>query len=132
MTILTDKQLDKFYDMVMEALGHDNNVTDFYFDNGERITNKFEKLGFLAIVPEHEAGENRFRFNGETEYKKAILTESGLNYALEIFGNIYTQKKDRNFIRNSCPKCNGNGRIKEYGHVQGGICFECNGTGRNK
>lgn len=127
---LTEKQQEKLYEMVMQALGHDNNVTSFYFDNGVRITDKFEKLGFLAIVPEPEAGEHRFRFDGEKEYKKAILTETGLNYALEIFGDVYTQKKDRNFIMNSCPKCQGKGHIKEYGHVQAGVCFECNGTGR--
>ena len=29
-----------------------------------------------------------------------------------------------------CPKCGGTGYIEAYNYVDGGICFECNGTGR--
>lgn len=29
-----------------------------------------------------------------------------------------------------CPRCNGNGRIEKYNHVENGICFECSGSGR--
>ncbi len=29
-----------------------------------------------------------------------------------------------------CPRCDGDGRIKEYGHIQSGICFKCSGTGK--
>ena len=28
-----------------------------------------------------------------------------------------------------CKKCDGVGRIGNMGHVQGGVCFRCNGTG---
>ena len=28
-----------------------------------------------------------------------------------------------------CHKCNGEGRIPYYGHVKGGECFACGGTG---
>lgn len=30
----------------------------------------------------------------------------------------------------TCPRCNGNGRIEKYYHVEAGICFECSGSGR--
>jgi len=30
---------------------------------------------------------------------------------------------------NPCPKCHGNGKLYEYRHVSGGVCFACNGTG---
>lgn len=30
----------------------------------------------------------------------------------------------------TCGKCNGKGRIREYGHVADGVCFECGGTGK--
>jgi hypothetical protein len=29
-----------------------------------------------------------------------------------------------------CGKCNGKGKIREFGHVHFGICFECEGTGK--
>lgn len=29
----------------------------------------------------------------------------------------------------SCPKCNGQGIIYQYGHVKGGVCFKCQGAG---
>ena len=28
-----------------------------------------------------------------------------------------------------CTKCNGTGYIGHYGHVAGGVCFDCNGAG---
>jgi hypothetical protein len=28
-----------------------------------------------------------------------------------------------------CPKCFGEGRITMYGHVAGGVCFTCKGSG---
>lgn len=32
--------------------------------------------------------------------------------------------------RYECPKCGGTGRIDCYKHVNGGLCFMCNGSGR--
>jgi len=29
----------------------------------------------------------------------------------------------------TCPRCNGEKRIKEYRHFASGICFKCNGKG---
>jgi excinuclease UvrABC ATPase subunit len=29
-----------------------------------------------------------------------------------------------------CPRCNGNGIIEKYMHVDNGICFECSGSGK--
>lgn len=29
-----------------------------------------------------------------------------------------------------CDRCNGNGTIRGYSHVQGGVCFKCGGTGK--
>jgi hypothetical protein len=29
-----------------------------------------------------------------------------------------------------CPRCNGSKIIDKYKHVEGGICFECSGSGR--
>jgi hypothetical protein len=30
---------------------------------------------------------------------------------------------------NACPKCGGTGKLDAYRHIQGGLCFRCNGTG---
>ena len=42
-------------------------------------------------------------------------------------------KTDRNgtkyWTENKCPKCGGTGGIDYYPHVEGGICFKCNGSG---
>lgn len=31
-----------------------------------------------------------------------------------------------------CGRCNGKGQFREYGHVYGGVCFKCGGSGRVK
>lgn len=28
-----------------------------------------------------------------------------------------------------CPRCGGSGRFNCYAHVEGGVCFQCNGAG---
>jgi hypothetical protein len=30
----------------------------------------------------------------------------------------------------SCTRCGGAGKIEAYRHINGGTCFECNGTGK--
>jgi DnaJ-class molecular chaperone len=32
---------------------------------------------------------------------------------------------------NSCPKCQGSGVITNFSHVNNGVCFSCNGTGKS-
>lgn len=32
-------------------------------------------------------------------------------------------------IQETCGRCCGNGHISYYGHIDGGICFDCHGTG---
>lgn len=32
-------------------------------------------------------------------------------------------------IKRTCGKCNGEGYIKCYNHIAGGVCFACNGRG---
>lgn len=29
-----------------------------------------------------------------------------------------------------CTRCDGSGRIRAFGHVLGGVCFKCNGSGK--
>lgn len=29
-----------------------------------------------------------------------------------------------------CPRCSGHGKIEKYNHVEAGICFECNESGK--
>ena len=29
----------------------------------------------------------------------------------------------------TCPRCNGRGEFRCYGHIWGGTCFQCEGTG---
>jgi hypothetical protein len=131
----TEKQLDKFYNLVMDAIGNEN-VNDFYFNGDTRLCEKLEKVGIILVVETEDRECFRFKEsnNGYVAGKdyKAIVSESGYALAVELFGDIYEQKKLRNYSRNVCWKCNGKGRIVEYGHVQGGVCFNCNGTGRNK
>lgn len=31
-----------------------------------------------------------------------------------------------------CPRCKGEGIIKYYAHVRGGVCFKCEGSGEVK
>lgn len=32
----------------------------------------------------------------------------------------------------SCGRCGGTGFIPRYGHIRGGICFRCEGSGRER
>ena len=37
---------------------------------------------------------------------------------------------DISFIRRGdCPQCEGRGRIARYRHLNGGLCYRCNGSG---
>ncbi len=31
-------------------------------------------------------------------------------------------------VISGCDRCGGSGNIKDYKHIQGGICFKCNGN----
>lgn len=43
-------------------------------------------------------------------------------------------KVDRNgtkyYQSDDCPKCGGKGYLYCYGHIEGGVCFKCGGTGK--
>lgn len=45
-------------------------------------------------------------------------------------------RTDRNgtryFANYKCDRCNGKGVIPYYGYIDGGVCFECGGSGRSK
>lgn len=32
----------------------------------------------------------------------------------------------------ACTRCDGKGRINGFGHVLGGVCFKCKGSGRQR
>ena len=120
---LTDRQLATFQMFIVEQRkkGHCN---DSYFKSGERLTNKLLKLGLIddtVITDGHEC----FKWDGDDNRYKCVVTQAGIELleddTLAMVAQAYL-----------CPKCNGKGAIKEYAHVEGGICFECNGNGRAK
>lgn len=47
--------------------------------------------------------------------------------------NLQFVRVDKNgthyYVDHRCPKCGGTGHIYGYEHVEGGRCFDCNGTG---
>lgn len=55
------------------------------------------------------------------------------NYASYEGDGVELLRTDRNgtryYIDHKCPKCGGTGNIWYYGHVEGGVCFLCEGTG---
>lgn len=36
----------------------------------------------------------------------------------------------RYYVDHVCPKCHGAGYLREYGHIEGGVCFMCEGSGQ--
>lgn len=37
----------------------------------------------------------------------------------------------RHYVSYVCPKCGGSGAIEAYSHVDGGVCYLCNGSGKH-
>lgn len=66
--------------------------------------------------------------------KGIILVAKNGDYSQ--FEDFKLVKEDRNGTRTytkttyECPKCGGRGYLDYYSHVEGGICFLCNGSGR--
>jgi DnaJ-class molecular chaperone len=44
----------------------------------------------------------------------------------------YTAKlaAERAALPKPCGKCNGRGRLEMFNHISGGVCFQCEGTGK--
>lgn len=62
-----------------------------------------------------------------------MTNEERINEVLAAHPHWRFERKDRfdtlYFKTNECPRCSGTGRLKEYGYVNGGVCFKCNGRG---
>lgn len=128
---MTEKQLDKFYNAIMDSLTY-GHVNEFFLRGDSRLCDKLENEGIIVIV---RSEEEAFRFTESDKYPtnvdlQAVISEKGYTLAVELFGDIYAQKRERNYSRNVCPKCDGRGYIQEYGHIANGVCFKCNGSGR--
>ena len=81
----------------------------------ECITSKdriFAKLLGLGWVIENQSNEGFYY----------LLSDSA---KIELDKICPTNKRKNN----RCLKCDGQGRIKEYGYIAGGVCFLCNGKG---
>lgn len=58
--------------------------------------------------------------------KQARLTIAGDE---EGFIAYQRQVQATRAASNECYKCNGKGRINAFGHISGGKCFACGGSG---
>lgn len=56
-----------------------------------------------------------------------------VNYSLlskdELIHTISDVEGQQFIVKGKCTRCNGQGYIKHYAHVEEGICFKCNGSG---
>jgi Zn-finger nucleic acid-binding protein len=56
-----------------------------------------------------------------------------VNYSLlskdELIHAISNVEGQQFIVKGKCTRCNGQGYIKHYAHVEEGICFKCNGSG---
>lgn len=50
----------------------------------------------------------------------------------EFTGSPLGGEKPYAIVQHRCGRCGGSGRLDCYRHVEGGVCFECNGHGRGK
>lgn len=131
---LTEKQTEKFWKIVTEQINR-GRIDDSYFNIDQRLLDKLEKFEMIKFIAANNT--SGFWFNEDVggfiagTKLNAILSEKGMLLAKDIFGeNLNNMVAQENYNKNICWKCQGKGRIREYGHVQGGICFECNGKGR--
>jgi 5-methylcytosine-specific restriction endonuclease McrA len=69
------------------------------------------------------------------QYPSASLKTLCIKCHTEVHNSIKIpvyQDKDLTRIhgyRGNCSRCAGTGHLSEYNHIQGGICFECGGSG---
>ena len=49
---------------------------------------------------------------------------------LEEYNRRYKTNK-KTIPTKKCNRCSGHGRIAQYSHKRGGVCFKCNGSGKN-
>ena len=77
----------------------------------DRLFGKLVGLNFIREVKESSRySEYRYHY---------VLTD---NAVLELSKLVPVSVKS---YSNQCPKCGGQGRIKEYSHIAGGVCFHC-------
>lgn len=63
-----------------------------------------------------------------------VATNIRLTIAGDEEGFVAYQRKCQAEIAasNECYKCAGKGRIRGFGHIEGGKCFACGGTGKRR
>ena len=119
---LTEKQLDKVNSLIQGDID--------LFDLDSRVYAKLEKASFIGVSdeePEHTNNYIHVKWNHVGYYRYEFLTVEAIAYFADK--GIVKQFNRTKYV---CWKCDGKGYIREYGHVEGGVCFNCNGTGKAK
>lgn len=78
---------------------------------------------------------NKYTNNTKLQTRQSLILTKELFVALNDV-RIENPPKTNNTIpqdisSNICPRCGGSGIIETYRHINGGMCFECNGTGKH-
>lgn len=102
----TARELSIIYDIIQERKDTSDNT---------RLFAKLVTLGYVAEVKVKRGYQ--YHLTEEAEETLQAMTQKS---KLEIMA------------QNACSRCNGKGYIAEYSMIQGGVCFECNGTGKAK
>ena len=97
-----------------------------FTNNGIEITESQleNKLDFLMNV--EEVGNDWLESLIETEEEaKTRKNTSELNHY-----NIKYETNKKNLPTKKCTRCSGHGKIAQYTYKSGGVCFKCNGSGK--
>jgi hypothetical protein len=68
----------------------------------------------------------------------AVSREKMVRSAIFHEWNEFSARDLRSFapkpkvVDNPCVNCGGTGKLSHYAHVESGVCFKCNGTGKGR
>lgn len=98
-----------------------------YINNGIKITESQLENKLDSLMNVEEVDENWL-----TDLMTPLTDEENAKYdkiALEDYNKTYRTNK-KNLPTKKCTRCSGHGRIAQYTYKSGGVCFKCNGSGK--
>lgn len=97
-----------------------------YNENGIEITEAQLENKLDSLMNVEEVNNDWLESLMETEEEAEIRKNTA---ELNEYNRRYKTNK-KNLPTKKCTRCSGHGRIAQYTYKRGGVCFKCNGSGK--